>query len=213
MSLSKEYTMSKKVNNGMIDSHQKLHAFTPAPCTYDVSPKWKTTILGSMKGGKRNSYIDQIYRHEQVKPSPAPDAFKPSSRIIKKRELYGKVSKSTRIPFTSDSEYMGTATPSAIYIDPLKKSQVKPFKWDLKNKGQTWKVEKKDGPDPQSYPLKEKAFKEVITKSSPKWKQSKGTRKFFTDNAQRAEKDKPGAGTYNTINYDKIHRRLSSKRH
>lgn len=197
----------------MIDSFKKLHSYTPAPCTYNVSPKWKTTILGSMKGGKRSTFISQIFRNQEVKPSPGPGAHKINSRHTKKRNSLGIINNSERVPFTLDTEYLASSTPAAIYIDIMKKDKVKPFKWELKKKSHPWKVDKVDGPDPQSYPLQEKAIKEKIQNSSPRWKIAKSNRKFFTDSAQEATKNSPGAGAYNTINYNKIHRRLTSKRH
>ena len=83
---------------------------------------------------------------------------------------------------------------------------------DLKA-GLNWKVKKKDGPDPGSYPLKEQALATVVRKVSPSWKQSKGDRKFFTTMGAKKKQWVPGAGQYDLIDYNKIHRRLTSRRH
>lgn len=134
LSVSKQYTMRKKGNDGMIESNNRLHNYTPAPSKYEIATNWKTTILGNMKGGKRNTYITQIFRQQEIKPMPGPGAHSPSSRYTKKRNSLGVINKGERIPFTSDSEYLASSSPAAVYIDPLKKSQIKPFKWDLKDK-------------------------------------------------------------------------------
>lgn len=212
LSISRSITMSKKFNNGFIDVAKKLQEGKPSPDTYDVSKKWNKTILGNMKGGKRKTFIAQIFRDEELKPSPGPGTHSPSSRYTKKRNNLGVINKSGRDPFTSDAEFLGTSSPAAQYIDIMKRSLPKPFKYTLKKKNHLWKVDKVDGPDPQSYPLKENAIKNLTVKSSPKWKQGVGKRNFFTDIAQKNSQQKPGAGNYETINYDKIHRRLSSKR-
>lgn len=207
INISKKITMAPRCKDGYIDTHKKLHRDVPASGTYEISKPWKTTVLGSMKGGKRMTYITKIFRDQQVKPSPGPGSYSPSSKQTKRRSNSGKISKSNRPAFTSEAEYLGTSSPAAIYIDPLKKKLPQPFKYNLKKKAHPWKVEKVDGPDPQSYapriePMKKKECKNSTSK-----------RKYFTDEAQLAKKDMPGAGTYNLIDYGKIHRRLNTKRH
>ena len=166
-----------------------------------------------MKGGKRRTFISQIFRDQELKPSPGPGSHSPSSRYTKKRSCLGIVNKCDRGAFTSDAEYLGSVSPGPVYIDPLKKSLPKPFKYTLKQKSHPWKAEKVDGPDPQSYPNQEKAFKELTSKSSPQWKQTKGKRVFFTDEMQKKGQTCPGAGKYEIIDYNKIHRKITSKRH
>ena len=167
------------------------------------------TILGNMKGGKRNTYVEKIIREEQIKPKPGPGAYSPNARFVQERNSLGVINKGGRIPFTSDSEYLGTVSPAATYTEPIKLP--KPFRQNVKKEG--WRVIKKDGPDPQSYPMKENAIVTLTKKTSPKWKQGKGKRRFFTEEAERLNQHSPGAGNYNTIDYNKIHRRLTSKRH
>lgn len=43
----------------------------PGPGKYDDKNEWKDKILGSFKGGERNTYIDKIFKHggEQVSPT------------------------------------------------------------------------------------------------------------------------------------------------
>lgn len=210
--ISRKITMAPKCNDGMIDKITKSHSFVPPPGNYDISKKWSTTVLGSMKGGKRKTFISQLFRDQEIHPMPGPGQHSPSSKYTKKRSALGIVNKSGRDAFTTDAEFLGSISPGADYIDIMKKDLPRPFKYNLK-KPKGWKVEKVDGPDPQSYPNKEKALNEITVKSSPKWIQSKGTRKFFTDDAMKKSQKSPGAGNYNTIDYSKIHRRLSTKRH
>ena len=204
--------MGPKCNDGLIDKFKKLHEGKPSPGTYETALKWNKSILGVMKGGDRNSYIEKIYKQEKSKPSPGPGAHSPSSKYTKKRSSLGKINKGEREAFTSDAEFLGSTVPAAHYIDPLKKKLPKPFKYTLKKKAHLWKVDKVDGPDPQSYPLKEKGAT-LTTRASPKWKQSNSKRKFFTDDAEKSTRNCPGAGAYNSIDYSKIHRRISTKRH
>lgn len=84
---------------------------------------------------------------------------------------------------------------------------------DLKNKGLSWRVKKKDGPDPGSYPNKEKAFATLVSRLSPSFRLGKGDRKFFTTTIPKRKDWVPGAGKYEIIDYNKVHRRLTSKRH
>ena len=53
----------------------------------------------------------------------------------------------------------------------------------------------------------------MVSKVSPKWKQSKSERAFFTKTTSKNKEWVPGAGKYDTVDYSKIHRRLTSKRH
>lgn len=177
-----------------------------------MSKKWDTTVLGVMKGGKRETFVSQIFRTQELKPKPGPGQHSPDSRLVKKRNILGIVNKDERLPFTTNTEFLSTQSPAAIYTDIYAKKLPKPFKYELKKKNHPWKVDKIEGPDPQSYPLQEEAIRK-IKQSSPKWGQSKSPRKFFTDDAQKNKSTFPGAGNYESIDYSKIHRNLSSKRH
>eukprot|EP00343_Euplotes_focardii_P007395 CAMPEP_0205822624 /NCGR_PEP_ID=MMETSP0206-20130828/13308_1 /ASSEMBLY_ACC=CAM_ASM_000279 /TAXON_ID=36767 /ORGANISM="Euplotes focardii, Strain TN1" /LENGTH=267 /DNA_ID=CAMNT_0053119053 /DNA_START=69 /DNA_END=872 /DNA_ORIENTATION=+ len=209
LNIKRSALMAAKCGDGAIDQFKKLHAYKPSPGLYDVSYKWNKTILGNMKGGKRNTFIEKIFQDEKAKPRPGPGAYSPKKGLVTKRNSLGVINNGDRIPFTSDSEYLGTMTPAATYTEGVKLP--KTFRYDVKKKG--WRIEKKDGPDPQSYPFKEEAIKKMTKKVSPQWKQGKGKRKFFTDEAQKRSQNSPGSGMYSTIDYNKIHRRLTSKRH
>jgi len=187
----------------------KLHAYTPSPAAYDQPNNWKSSILGNMKGGKKNTYIEQICREEKIKPKPGPGAYKPSINFTHKRNSLGVIDKGERVPFTSNAEWLATQSPAGTYTEKIKLPA--PFKHNVKKKG--WRVQKVDGPDPQSYSLKEAAIDKQVNKVSPSWKQSKDKRKFFTDKAEKKSQQSPGAGMYNTIDYSKIHRRLTTRRH
>ena len=165
-----------------------------------------------MKGGERKTFISQIFRSQELKPKPGPGQHSPNSKYVKKRNILGIVNKDERASFTCNAEFLSSECPSAIYLDPLKRKLPKPFKYELKKKNHPWKVDKIDGPDPHSYPLQEEALKKT-KQSSPKWGLGKSPRKFFTDDAQKNKANCPGAGNYEQIDYNKIHRNLSSKRH
>ena len=113
---------------------------------------------------------------------------------------------------TCDVEYLSSVTPSAMYLNIYTKLPRSKGAPDLKA-GLNWKVKKKDGPDPQSYSNKEKAFSTLVSKLSPKFKYGKSEREFFTKTIPKRKDWVPGAGKYETIDYNKIHRRLSTKRH
>jgi len=206
---SRSSTIHAKCADGLIDKYKKLHAYKPSPGAYNIEKKWNKTILGTMKGGKRNTFIQKIFLDGKQRPKPGPGDYSPSTKMTQKRNSLGVINKGSRIPFTSDSEFLGTVSPSATYTEKI--VLPKPFTYNVQKKG--WRIAKIDGPDPQSYPLKEQALANYTKKVSPRWKQGKGKRKFFTDNAIKAGKQSPGAGMYEAIDYNKIHRRLSSKRH
>jgi hypothetical protein len=177
---------------------------------YKTQNNWKDSILGFMKGEDRKTFIANIFKSERLKLAPSHYDIK--DPILQKSRTLGKLAKGDRICTTSDAEYLASITPGAKYIDIYTKVNKKTQNIDFK-KGLEWKVKKKDGPDPGSYPEKESAFANFTSKASPKWKQGKDERRFFTTVIAKRKKFVPGAGNYEIIDYNKIHRRLSSRRH
>lgn len=118
----------------------------------------------------------------------------------------------SRLSTTSNAEYLSSVTPAAKYIDIYTKVKKNTSSMpDLKS-GLNWKVKKKDGPDPCSYPLKEKALATVVYKVSPSYKQSKGERRFFTTATSKRKDWVPGPGKYDSIDFNKVHRLISRGR-
>jgi len=200
----------KEKNRKFIDLIKKKAAQVPGPGMYKSKNEWKDSILGHMKGGEKITFISKIFKTAGEKPSPAQYVLK--DEITRKRNTLGKINKGERLSTVSDAEYLSTVTPGAKYTDIYTKIKRGTSMPDLKS-GLAWRVKKKDGPDPGSYPKKEMAFSTFVSNVSPSWKQGKGQRRFFTTTIAKRKDFVPGAGKYETIDYNKIHRRLSSKRH
>lgn len=84
---------------------------------------------------------------------------------------------------------------------------MKSLRWsnNSKEKGQSWKIEKKDGPDPGTY-TNDKS-KDFVSKKSSGFGFSKGKRNFYTTEASKKAAESPGAGQY-TVNDSKIHKKV-----
>lgn len=205
-----KWSFPKEINKKFINLIEKRAGFGPSPQKYNLQPKWEKTILGSMKGEERKTFITHIFKAEANKPSPV--TYEIDNIEKKKIKNLGKILKGERMDTTCDAEYLSSTTPSAIYLDIYTKLPRSKGAPDLKS-GLNWRVKKKDGPDPQSYPNKEKAFATLVTKLSPTFKNGKSEREFFTKTISKRKEWVPGAGKYDTIDYSKIHRRLSTKRH
>lgn len=203
------WTFSKEKGKNFIQQIEKNSKGRLAPNAYKIPSKWQS-ILANMKGEERTTFIAKIFKTEGAKPSPC--QYKIKDLKAEKDHLLGKVNKGPRMSTTWESEYLASATPGAKYIDIYTKVKKGSSMPDLK-KGLAWRVKKKDGPDPGSYPGKEKAFNTIISRLSPSFRLGKGNRTFFTSTLAKRKNWVPGAGKYETINYDKIHRRLTSKRH
>lgn len=205
-----KFSVPKEKGKRFINAIEKRAKFGPAPDTYKAAIKWDKTILGTMKGEDRTTFIRKIFKTEGSKPSPS--QYNIDDYQAKKMFISGKMAKGTRQDTTWEAEYLASVTPSAKYIDIYTKVQKSGSMPDLK-KGLTWKVKKKDGPDPGSYPNKEKAFHNYARRVSPSWKLGKSQRNFFTKVISKKKEWVPGSGKYNTIDFDKVHRRLTSRRH
>lgn len=200
----------RKINKFINMIEKKSRLGPPAPNTYNTQLSWKG-ILANMKGEEKTTFISKIFKTEGSKPSPAQYEAKDPRNV--KSYTHGKMPKNERINTTSNAEYLSSVTPSAKYIDIYTKIKKNTTSMPDLKAGLNWKVKKKEGPDPGSYPLKEKAFHTLCINTSPQWKQGKGERRFFTTVGAKRKEWVPGAGKYDVIDYNKLHRRLSSRRH
>lgn len=205
-----KWSFPKEKDKKFIHMIEKRAKFGPAPNKYEKPNRWKEAILGSMKGENKTTFIAKIFKTEGSKPSPC--QYQIIDNRVALSKTLGKVNKGDRMSTVCNAEYLASVTPGAKYVDIYTKIKRGTSMPDLK-KGLTWKVKKKDGPDPGSYPLKEKALATLVSQVSPSWKQGKGERRFFTTAISKRKEWVPGAGKYDTIDYSKVHRRLTSKRH
>lgn len=149
--LSDTYSYSQAKDKGNFFEKQVKQSFAPGPGTYGEGNKWKGAILGHMKGGPRDTFIEKLFKDAKSPKgtNPGPGAYVAVNNLQGKRFELGKVMKGDRDPFVCDAEFLGVNTPPAHYMDVNFKLPKVGFKYvakDAKKKG--WKVDKVDKPGP-----------------------------------------------------------------
>ena len=182
-----------------VDVEVKKVGYVPGP-QYQTTYDWSTMIKGN-KGkflkGKKVSSTEQILIREKDKPSPV------HYRKEKSRDkvLGNYLQKEGKSCFIDEAKYHGGQSPPANYktIDlGVYKQRKEHVVTIYKSKfSRMDKLQKKEGPDPQTY-----KFEESFTKTQVGFFDQKiGKQKVpgFIDQAKRTHSFVPGAGTYKNV--------------
>ena len=84
-----KWSFPKEIGKKFINVIEKRATFGPSPQKYNLQTKWDKTILGSMKGEDRKTFIAQIFKSEAGKPSPV--TYKLGESEKDKKKVLGKI--------------------------------------------------------------------------------------------------------------------------